>query len=164
MVACGWWCDDDGMDRTTPNRYLMIGGGVLAILVVIAAVLSLRGPASFDSGTPESVVQEYVNAVFDGDSSVAHSQLADDLARGCSERELRTSWVPDEARVVLVGTTTAGDDTRVHIQIIEPDGGLGMPISDYARDVTFVLTEQEDGWRISEPPWPIEYCNGGITP
>lgn len=156
--------DDERMERVFPSRYLIWGGVGLGVLILVAAVLSARDPASFDSNSPEAVVQEYVNAVFDHDATRAHALLSDDIAAHCPERDLRAAWIPEEARVVLVDTTTTDDMARIQVQISESDNGLGLPVAEYTHDVTVVLTQFEEGWRISEPPWPIEYCDGGLTP
>jgi hypothetical protein len=128
----------------------------LVIIVAVAVIAATRSPAEFDAGTPEAVAQSYLQTLLDGDERAAHAHLSEQLQAACTITELREAWVPESVRITLTETALLDDTAEVELIVIEgstdPFGGGGT------HDVTLVLHHESDAWVISEPPWPIEYC------
>ena len=131
---------------------LVIGVVVVLLVVVTLAVLALQEPTTYDASTPEGVAQRYVQAVIDRDEDAAAGYLDDDQA--CDEADLRLAYVPESIRIVLRETRIDGDGAEVDLAITQ-GGGLG---AGFTEEATLVMASTPDGWRISEPPWPMYYC------
>jgi hypothetical protein len=142
---------------TTAGRQSRIALAALAGVVVVAAVAALmlstgRDSALLDPGSPEGVVQAYLQDVLDGDETGALEYLTPRLHQRC-----RKSFPVDETsafRVDLDETAVTDGEARVEVTIHEPSGPLG----EWQHTAVFYLTETEDGWRISTRPWPLNGC------
>ncbi|HHC09042.1 MAG TPA: hypothetical protein ENK55_10050 [Actinobacteria bacterium] len=142
------------MDR---SAWYWLGG--LTVLIVVAVVLATwRHPTRFPEDTPEGVVQRYLDAVFEGDAAAATEWWSAELAGTDCSRLLR-----DELRF------SASSFDRAVLDEVDVDDGRAevivvlSPAADpfagtYEHPATFVLERTDRGWRIVEPPWPVEWC------
>ena len=144
------------------NRWLVgLGVGVAAIVVASVAVAVLFGDdeQSFPEGTPEAVVQTYLRGVRDRDSAAALASFTEELRGRCEAERLRQSYrYGREFRATILETHERGDVVEVDVRIAEPGGGGPFGGDDYRHDHIVVLRRVDGAWRISEPPWPVEFC------
>ena len=143
---------------STTNRQSRIAlialAGVIGVAIVAAAILGARqDTAQLDPGSPEGVVQGYVQAVFDRDEPAARDFLTADLEAECRLRDFpRFETSADRVELDDVAITDA--EARVEVTIHESS----EPLDTWQHTEVFYLTDTVDGWRISEPPWPLYGC------
>jgi hypothetical protein len=139
-----------------PNRILAIVLAAVVVIAVVAVVVATnRQPQSYDRGTPQGVVQAYLEAVVAGDNAGA----ADYLAPGgtCDVEDLDRTSVPDGVRVVLRDTQVDGDRAQVEVDVVMPtDGPFGG--AEYSESHTFRLGKAGQDWRVQGVPWPMYDC------
>jgi hypothetical protein len=140
-----------------PNRVLAIAVAVIALVAVLAGVVSsTRSATRYDRGTPEGVVQAYLEAVIDGDDREAAGLLAQDSE--CTVDDLDRTGVPDALRAVLRDTEVDGDTARVEVDLdLAPAGPLDS--FELTEEHTFRLVRADGKWLIQGTPWPMFECS-----
>ncbi len=142
-----------------PNRVLALVVGLIAVIGVVAGVLSAtRQVPKYDRGTPEGLVQAYLTAVIDGDHQDAVAFLTPESS--CTVEDLDRAYVPDDVRVVLRDTEVDGDTAQVKVDVVMSSGGP-LEGSEYAEEHTFRLTRAGGDWLITGAPWPMYECSKG---
>jgi hypothetical protein len=139
-----------------PNRILAIVLGAVVVIAVVAVVVATnRAPRTYDRGTPQGVVQAYLEAVVAGDNAGA----ADHLEPGgtCDVEDLDRTSVPEGLRVALRDTRFDGDRAQVEVDVVTSDGGP-FGGSEYSESHTFRLGKVGQDWRIQGVPWPMYDC------
>jgi hypothetical protein len=152
---------------TRTRSVLYIGIGVLAVAALGAAVVLLaegRRPASFEPGTPQAAMQEYLAAWQDDDYEAAYRSFSDEIRADTSleeyESQLRNFGDPygPESDVAVYIDKAEGDDAQVTLYLtVEQyygDGGLGG--GSYRSQHTVRMIHQADGWKIDEPLIGVE--------
>jgi hypothetical protein len=140
---------------------LYIGVGVLGVAVLGAAVVLLaegRRPASFEPGTPQAAMQEYLAAWRDDDYEVAYRYFSDEIKADTSLEEyeslLRNFGDPNgsgsDAAVYI--DKAEGDDAQVTLYLTVElfYGGDGFGGGSYRSPRTVRMIHQADGWKIDE--------------
>lgn len=132
---------------------------VVALLVTAAvAVLALslgRRVATYEPGSPEGIVQEYLTSALDGDFDRAASLL--DPAGDCDASDLDRAFIQESARISLIEAATEGDRARVRVSVEIPSGG---PLGGYfGEEHTIRLARTDTAWVITGIPWPLYDCN-----
>ncbi len=153
------------------SRIWLIGGlvGVTAFLVLATALAVTRNEAEFEPGTPESVVQQFFEAVENEDYAIAHNFYSKDLGNECTVESLATpdSWSVRqlaESRVVFEDTKYLNGSAVVVTRVtrISGDGLFGSSESSHEERLSMV---EEDGtWKFSEEPWPRFGCPRRVEP
>lgn len=160
------WRDDVRVNTTksaeatkSPNRVLAIIGGLAVLAVILTVVVGGRAPAPLSPGTPEATVQTFVQAMIDGDVSLAEEQLATTLSDDC-RRQLRNAWIDDSVRVALDDVDINGDRATVTATIQTGSSGL---FDSYrgSNDSIYELVLESGDWRIDHAGWPYFYCEEG---
>ena len=133
----------------------MLGAVVVAIVAAALATdaAATRDRVELESGTPESVVQDYAEAVLDHDDETAARWFAD------AERDvedLDRSFVEDDVRVLLRDVRSSGDTARVDVVVISASGDLLS--TEWSEEHTFRLRRTGADWLISGAPWPVFDC------
>jgi hypothetical protein len=159
-----------GADRTL----LLIGAGILALVVVAAAVVLLLGsrePTTFPADSPEGAVQRHLAAFEDGDFETAYSFFSSDVQADLDletyERTAREygGYLGGTSRRVLFDRTDLdGDVARVHLTVEEYYGGGPFGGGDTYRSTREIRLIREGGsWKIDDPlmglepaPFPVE--------
>lgn len=143
------------------NRLLLWMGLGLGMLVIAAAVVAVvRQPASFEPGTPEAVVQQYLEAVIAEEPEAAWALLTPRLQARCTVDDLeRRSYRRDRGRIVLVDSSVRDETARIQLKFTAAfsDGAFG--IDEYSHQERFDLRLVDGKWRISESPWPFYWCS-----
>ena len=138
---------------------LGIVGALLAVLVVVAIVLALQPPEQFDPGTPEATVQNYLQAVIDGNQSEVALLMTPEVVERCGADLIQLRYSPDGFRAVILGTEPFGDRTVVQVEITQ-GSGPGLFGDSWAFEEALVVEQDGAEWLIAEAPWPI-YCGEG---
>lgn len=143
---------------TATNRQSRIAlialAAVVLVAIVAAAILGARqGTTELDPASPEGVVQGYVQAVFDRDEPAARGFLTADLEAECRIQDF-PRFDTSADRVELDDVTITDAEARVEVTIHESS----EPLDSWQHSEVFYLTDTVDGWRISEPPWPLYGC------
>lgn len=134
---------------------------VVAVIVaaaLVTVVLSGRHTADFEPGTPEAVVQDYVDAVLDRDAEAAVRLLAP--GSPCDVEDIDRAYIDDDVRVTLRDVEVSGTAARVDVSITAGSGGL-IP-AQWTQEATFRLVRTDGDWRITGAPWPLFEC-GRLT-
>lgn len=140
-----------------PERSLVLIAGLTAVLIVVTIVLAFtlgdREPTTFDPGTPERAVQDYLQALDDGDFEAAYALLSSDYQRTVSlsdflERErfqFRSDYGAD--RVTIDDVDINGETARLRLQLryVTGDG------DDYERQEDVALVRENGAWRLRSP-------------
>lgn len=150
---------DGGMDSAPrkPDRTLLIVVAIVAALVVVAliVVFTRGGGEQLDPATPQGVVQQYSQALMDGDEDAAREFLTSDLQADCERAETNTM---DGVRLVLESTTERDDTAQVDVSIVyASDGGIFGP-SEYRSEERFGLVREGTRWAIETTPWQFTIC------
>lgn len=130
-------------------------GAVIAILIVVAVVVALQPPPTFDPGTPEATAQGYFNAVNEADRKLAETYMTADLVDRCDEHY----WYYEEernSRVVITDSKIDGDTAKLDVTITVSYGEGPFGGGGYDEDETVVMERVGDVWLISEPAWPMD--------
>lgn len=144
------------------SRFALAVIGVLcliAILVVVAFIFA-RSPQTFEPGTPEAAVQDFVIAVSDDDVDGAFLLLTPEAARRCSDVRDRDAFNSSAGRSELREATVQGDTATLDLRfrqgsVNDPFGGGG-----WSTDYTFNLERDAEGvWLIDDPQWPRQFRN-----
>lgn len=146
-----------GMNNTKlgPDRVLLTGAIVVAVIVIGAALVALTRsePATLDPTTPEGTAQQYVQAVLDGDNATAKSLL---LEENC---DVDPRYFGDQTvRARLVDSTTDGATAVVDIELIYSGGDPLFGGYGYEERAQIELEMTADGWRVDPDSWPYFPC------
>lgn len=140
------------------NRILAIALGAIAVLALVAAVISAGRPTErFDAGTPEATVQAYVEAALDGRADEAARWL--DPRGDCDVEDLDRAGLAGmtATRVVLADSRTSGDSATVEVELVFGSGGP-FDSSEYREKHTYRLTRSQGTWLLTGIPWPLYDC------
>ena len=141
-----------------------IGVAALALAAVIIALTVNRGVDALDSGTPEGVVQRYLQAIVEEEYEDAYALLSEEAQSACAFDKFLDSLERrgrDEAAFTArLDSVRVRDDTAtVRVRIEErraPDGLLYNPRPGY--EEPYRLTWTGGGWRLTEPGYPAWAC------
>jgi len=144
------------------NRWLMLLGAGIAVAVIagIAVTTLAGGEREYPADSPERVVQEYLRAVSDRDSTKAFSYFAPALLEACEPkpREAIANRGSNSLRATLDRTIVHDDIAEVRVRLTEiynSDSPFGSGESTFTQ--IYVLKRVDGAWRFSEAPWPT-YC------
>lgn len=151
---------EDSTSRPAGTTILISAAiGLVVAIAVAAVVAATRDAPVLDEGSPEAVVQAYVDAMIEGDESAAHGYLSVEIQAECSVSDLRDrAERPQDLRVTLRSVTVDGDEAEVEVTVTENAGGGLFGGDGYSYDETFILTGSGEAWVISERPWPVYFC------
>lgn len=150
-IHCGTMTDTRG-----PDRVLLIGAIVVAMIVVGAALVALTRsePTMLDPNTPEGTAQRYVQAVLDGDNIAARDLLVDEDCDILGPHHFGNESV----RARLTGSRITGDRAIVDIELIHSGGDPLFGGYSYEDRTQIVLELTADGWRVDSDSWPYYPC------
>jgi hypothetical protein len=144
--------------RNRAGLVLAISVAVLVLLAVVAGVLSAnRSGPELTEGSPEAAVQDYMEAVLDGDPERAATFLDPDGR--CTAGDIGDQAWDTTARVVLRDSRTDGQEATVRVEFVYGgDSPLGG--SEWRDDQVFTLRQVQQGWVVTGDPWPMHHCEG----
>jgi hypothetical protein len=130
--------------------------GAVAVAVGVLLIIALnREPVELDPNTPEGTVQNYLQAVSDGDYKGAFNLIDPSSTEGCSPADL-AAGAPSEPFAATLGDVTTEDNwasVRVSIRegVREP-GPFGPGVGGYTE--FFELGNETGQWMITGHAWP----------
>ncbi|NND03380.1 MAG: hypothetical protein HKN91_11390 [Acidimicrobiia bacterium] len=150
--------------KTTQSNRLLVwmGVGLVALVALAAAVVALRSPATFEPGSPEAVVQEYVNAILDEDLNAALALLTPAARASCDIEDLEDHYIRGEqSRIVLIDSEIDGSDATVELEFNAATGDNPFDLYEYSFEQKFKLRQIDGAWRLSATEWPFYRCTEG---
>lgn len=139
------------------NRLVGAVVAIVAVLGVILGIVLAKPAAPLDPTTPEGVVQSYLNAALQRDNATALKYL--DPASGCKISSFDNVWIPDNAEVQLVKSSTDGSTAVVDVKVTY--GSTDMLGTSGSEAHTYRLNKVTDGWLIANMAWPLYDCGLG---
>lgn len=156
MAGGGSEAHAGGMNDTRgPDRVLLIGAIVVAVIVIGAALVALTRsePAAFDPATPEGTAQQYVQAVLDGDNATAQDLLLEDDCQPGPRH-----FGDETVRARFVDSQVDDDTATVEIELIFSGGNPLFGGYGYEDRAQIQLEMTENGWRVGPDSWPYFPC------
>lgn len=158
----------DGGVNSSSSRWLA-GIGVFVVVLIVASVLiALLGPGKsveeYPAGTPEGVVQRYLQALETEDASLALSYLEAEAREGCTIQEVRqqTGYFAEGShrrRVELLESKELSDGRQqITVRVTEVNVSPPFDVSEYSHEQTYTLVQEGDAWVLEHPAWPVNYC------
>jgi hypothetical protein len=145
----------------TSNRWLLIFGAAIGVLVIVAIVLVLTLPAKevplLPEDTPEGTVQRYLLALEAEDYAEAWSYLSPpDTEKLTYEDWMRSAVGSGEkpGLKVTLGKSAITNSTAtvdVVVDIFRPGGPFDNSVS--TNRFSFVLVKQGTSWKITSPTY-----------
>ena len=140
------------MTEGSGGRWL-IGAGAVAFVLVLAFIALAREPVLLDAGSPEGVVQRYLQAVSDGDYNAAFDYLDPDFYEGCDATALARS-APDEPFSASIEDEEASPDHPLVAVTLRFGSGGGPFGSGWTSYEQFELVRVSGSWLITGEAWP----------
>lgn len=123
-------------------------------MAVVAIVSSSKSTMVISKSKPAWAVQSYLKAILSGSNAEAAKLISPESE--CTVVDVDRAYVVDNARVVLLGSSTSGNTAEVRVRIEFP---LNGPFGDSStEDQTFRLTNANGNWLITGIPWPLYNC------
>ncbi len=137
---------------------LVIAAGMLVISVVAATFVLIAAPddaETYDPGTPEHTVREYVQAVRDRDVDRAYEMLSPSAQRDVSEADLRDymrfNYMQEpEWRIRLTGVDVSDDRATVELTL-EYSGGGPFGLDRLRRREVVPVVRDDAEWKVDDP-------------
>ncbi len=129
--------------------------GLIIVLVAVAAVVSsTRSTFVIDKSKPAWAVQNYLKAFLVGKNAEAAKMISPESE--CTVVDVDRAYIIDNARVVLISSSTNGNTAEVRVRVEFP---LNGPFGDSSsEDHTFRLTDSNGTWLLTGIPWPLYNC------
>jgi hypothetical protein len=150
------------------NRSLLvIGGGIVALVVLAVAVVLLaeaRGPSSFEPGSPQDAMQRYLAAWDERDYEAAYGFFSAEVRAEATLEQYESQARAYGGDFLGTGETATyidrvegdGDRVAIHLTVEQyyNDGGPGG--GSYRSQRTVHMVRESAGWKIDEPLIGIE--------
>jgi type II secretory pathway pseudopilin PulG len=142
------------------NRAVLILISIISALALITVLTDNRsGSSELQIDSPEWVVQQYLQAMFDGDTDSAYSYLAP--SSPCNVTHLDRAWTDQNASINLVEVETnviAGDKNTARVEVAVEFGSSDLFSTPYVENHVYRLEESGESWLITGIPWPVYDC------
>lgn len=145
------------MDKTSKsaNFYLtVLIAGVLAI-AVIAAIFSGNSARTLNPGSPEKIVQKYLQSLTDGRNDLAAKQFSKESS--CATEDIDRAYIWPSSQITLLKSEVTGDSAIVEVSV-ERRTDTFMDSGTLGEQAVFRLIKESGQWRISGIPWPLYDC------
>ncbi len=144
----------------TPNRALILMVTLISVVAIIFVALSTtRSTNNYEVSSPEWAVQQYLLAMFDGDTDSAYSFLAP--SSPCNVTHLDRAWTDQNASINLVEVETnamVGSKSTARVEVAVEFGSSDFLGPSYIESHVYRLEESEGSWLITGIPWPVYDC------
>lgn len=142
--------------RKSINFYLGIIISAVLIIAIIAAIATNNSTKTLNAGSPERVVQEFLQAINDGRNNLAVKMLASDSS--CTIQDIDRAWRSPSGQIALLDSKKTGNTAVVRISL-QRDPDAMMDISS-DEEFMYRLVRELSQWRIAGIPWPLYDCGG----
>lgn len=153
------------MRRTASSTWLIGIGALIAVLIIVSVVIGLTGgSAGADlqpAGTAVGTVQRYLLALERDEPAEAYEFLAANVKDECPYQRFLTGSANrrgNEFTAVLARSDAVNGTEVVTLEITEFFYNPPFTTNQHTMTQTFTLTEQDGGWLLSEPAWPVGFC------
>ena len=143
------------------NRFLAYGLGILLfILVITSVVLTInRKSHTMKEGTPERVVQIYLQHLSDEDFENAYALLNEELKSECTFREFITNSTLAKTRfkgdsLTHKNTNEFEEVAIVSIEVTSIQTSIPFGADETRREELFTLSLEDGIWKISDLRFP----------
>ena len=147
--------------------WLFAGAAFVGVLIVAAVVLTLlQREQSFEDGTPERAVQDFLKAYDAEDFGRVYDAWSEELKRDCSRDEYIQHSVGSggrlsDSRVRITDTEYVGDDRGIAVVLarethVSGDGPFST--SEWSNQLRYALALEQGQWRFTEVPRPSSGC------
>ena len=142
--------------RKSVNFYLGIVIAAVLVIALIVAVASNNSTKTLSAGSPERVVQEFLQSLNDGRNDVAVKLLSTDSTCSIQDLDRASRW--PSAQISLVDSQMTGNTAVVRVSLQRDMNAMMDTSSD--EELTYRLVRISNQWRISGIPWPLYDCGG----
>jgi|FLYL01.1.fsa_nt_gi hypothetical protein len=143
-------------DRTLQ---LLVGGTLLLVVVSGVVVATRRQPVDLDPGSPEGTVQEFVEAVLEGDVDRAEELATQPLCDFGFD-----PFVREDFQISLIDSEIRGDRAEVRVLITTFGGESPFERYESSYEDRFLLVRVDGDWKVDSSPWPFGLCPEENTP
>lgn len=149
------------------SKWLLGIGALVVVLVVASVLIAVLGGDSVEdhpADTPEGVVQRYLQAMSDGDASLALSYMEQEARDGCTVQEVtqQARWFTEDSgrrSIELVETTElSGGGMQVEVRVTEVRVEPPFGIDEWSYTEWLRLIPEDGDWVIEYPAWPVNWC------
>ena len=147
---------------------LIIGAIVALVVLVTVALLSTSEPETYEPGTPEAALQEFLEAGFDGNTDAMFNLLTTESRAACEKARDRNRFDDDAyfdgLRAELLDMTATGSTATAKVRFHESSGNDPFDNATWSYDEKFWLERVDGAWLIDRGgwPWSIEDCTRGL--
>lgn len=140
-----------------PNFYLALLISIISVGAVLLAITSSNSVKTMKSGTPEAVVQAYIQNVNEGRNEEAAANFTEDSK--CTVDDIDRAYIDQNAQVTLDKSVITSTNSAIVYVSIQRSGGPLMADT-YTEPQTFRLNREDGVWKIAGIPWPLYNCGG----
>ena len=147
----------------------MIVGAIVGLAVLVTvALITTRGTETYEPGTPEAALQDFLQAGFNGDVDAMLDLLTAESLALCDTVRVRdrldngpySSELSADLRSIEIEESTAIADVRFQ----RSNGSDPFDNSSRDFDERFTLERVDGNWLIAQAtwPWPFNDCTRGL--
>lgn len=140
----------------TASRFpLIVIGALIVFAIAVAIGIGTGGTTSFDAGTPEAAIQDYLEVSLDGDVDAVVALLVPRHRAACTEELGDRFFANSSVGFSLDEVTVDGDVATI---VVNERRSNSDPFSStrQAGDETFMLEQSLTGeWQIASATWPF---------
>jgi len=125
---------------------------------IVVVVINKTSEKKYDAKSPQGVVQNYLEAIYAGDTTKAASYLS--ASSFCTVQDLDQMGTQTKPRVLFEDASITGHTAQVKINVeLAQDSPMGNVVNE---SHTMRLVRFGTGWQLTGIPWPLFDC-GVIT-
>lgn len=140
-------------------RSMLVAGGVIAALIVVAIVVVLTrptGPTTYPDGSPEAAFQAYLSAYDAEDVEGAYDWFSSSVRESLSIADYRrmlseNSWQREQSRRIVLDRVDLGEQRAILHLRVEHFSQDGLGGSRWSYDQSVRLVTERGAWKIDEP-------------
>ena len=147
--------------------WMAAGAAFVGVLIVAAIALTLlQREQSFEDGTPERAVQDFLKAYDAEEFGRVYDMWSEELRQDCSRDEYVQQAVGSggrlsDSRVRITDTEYVGDDRQLAVVLarethVSGDGPFST--SEWSSRLRYALALEQGQWRFTEAPRPSSGC------
>ena len=140
--------------KSSANLYLAIIIAAITILAIVLATQSRNTVNSFEQGSPQQVIQSYLQSINDGRNDLAAKYFS--KSSKCTVEDIDRAYVDKNIEVSLVKTEITQDIAVVHISIQRGSSIFNDSMNN--EEQTLRLNRENGLWRLAGIPWPLYNC------
>ena len=138
-----------------PNRILIfVVAAIVLATAIVVVVVNNTTQKKYDANSPQGTVQNYLEAIYAGDTTKAASYLS--ASSFCTVQDLDQIGTPTKPRVLFEDASITGHTAQVKINV---ELAQGSPMGNVVNEShTLRLVRFGTGWKLTGIPWPLNDC------